>query len=325
MKLPRRQFLHLAAGAAALPALSRFASAQSYPTKPVRLIVGLTAGGATDIVARIMAEWLSERLGQQFIVENRTGAGGMIAAGAVVNSPPDGHTLLLSGPNHAIGTTLYTNFPFAFDRDTTPIAGLMQTTNVMVVPPSLPVKSVAEFIAHANANPGQLSYASSGLGTTVHMSAELFKAMSGLNMVHVPYRGSSAAYPDLLTGKVHVLFDNLPGSIEFIRTGKLRALGVTTATRSDALPDVPAVGETVEGYAASVWYGVSGPKGMAPATVETLNKAITTALADPKIKARVDELGAIPMPMSPTEFGKLVTDDTEKWAKVIRTANIKAE
>jgi tripartite-type tricarboxylate transporter receptor subunit TctC len=221
VKFPRRTFLHLAAGVAVLPAISRIAKAQAYPSRPVRLLVGLTAGGATDIVARMMAEWLSKRLGQQFIVENRTGAGGMIAAGAVINSPPDGYTLLISGPNHAIGTTLYMNFPFVFDRGTTPIAGLMQTTNVMVVPPSLPVKSVAEFIDHAKANPGKLSYASSGIGTTVHMSAELFNAMTGVNVVHVPYRGSSAAYPDLLTGKVHVLFDNLPGSIEFVRTGKL--------------------------------------------------------------------------------------------------------
>ena len=217
MKLPRRRFLQLAAGAAALPVVSRIARAQTYPTRPVRVLVGLTAGGATDIVARIIAEWLSERLGQQFIVDNRVGAGGMIAASAVVSAPSDGYTLLISGPNHAIGTTLYTTFPFVFDRDTTPIAGLMQTTNVMVVPPSLPVKSVAEFIDHAKANPGNLSYASSGIGTTVHMSAEVFKALTGINVVHVPYRGSSAAYPDLLTGKVHVLFDNLPGSIEFIR------------------------------------------------------------------------------------------------------------
>jgi tripartite-type tricarboxylate transporter receptor subunit TctC len=325
MKLPRRTFLHLAAGATAMPAMSRIAQAQAYPAKPVRLIVGLTAGGATDIVARIMAEWLSESLGQQLVVENRTGAGGMIAAGTVISSPPDGYTLLLSGPNHAIGTTLYTNFPFVFDRDTTPVAGLMQTTNVMVVPPSLPVRNVGEFIDHAKSNPGKLSYASSGIGTTVHMSAELFKAMTGISVVHVPYRGSSAAYPDLLTGKVQVLFDNLPGSIEFVRTGKLRALGVTSATRSDALPDVPTIGETVPGYAASVWYGVSGPKGMPQTAVETLNKAITAALADPKIKARVNELGAVPMPMSPTQFGKLITDETEKWGKVIRVANIKPE
>jgi tripartite-type tricarboxylate transporter receptor subunit TctC len=325
MKLPRRRFLHLAAGAAALPTVSRFARAQAYPSRPVRWIVGFTPGAGTDITARFMGQWLSEHLGQPFVIENRPGAGGMTAAGAVINSPPDGYTVLLSGPNHAIGTTLYKNFSFVFPRDTTPVAAIMQTTNVMVVPPSLPVKTVAEFIDHAKANPGRLSYASSGSGTTVHMSAELFKTMTHLDMVHVPYRGSSAAYPDLLTGKVHVLFDNLPGSIEFVRTGKLRALGVTTATRSDALPDVPTVGETIKGYEASVWYGMSGPKGMPLEAVETLNKAIAAALQDPKIKARVAELGAVPMPMSPMQFGKLITDETAKWAEVVRVSGATPE
>jgi tripartite-type tricarboxylate transporter receptor subunit TctC len=325
MKLPRRQFLHLAVGAAALPALSRIARAQAYPTRPVRLIVGLAAGGPTDIVARIMGGWLSENLGQQFVVENRTGAGGMIAAGAVINSPPDGYTLLVAGPNHAIGTTLYTNFSFVFHRDTTPVAGLMRTPNVMVVPPPLPVKTVAEFIDYAKANPGKLSYASSGNGTSVHMSAELFKAMTGTNLVHVPYRGSSAAYPDLLTGKVDVMFDNLPGSIEFVKTGKLRALGVTTAMRSDALPDVPSVDETIKGYEASAWYGISGPKGIRPEVVETLNKTIAAALADPKIKTRVAELGAAPMQMTPADFGKFVADETEKWAKVVKVSGAKPD
>lgn len=325
MKSPRRKFLRFAAGAASLQAMSRIAIAQTYPTRPVRLVVGLAAGGPTDLVARIMAEWFSEHLGQRFLVENRTGAGGMIAAGAVISSPPDGYTLLVSGPNHAIGTTLYTTFSFVFHRDTTPIGGLMRTANVMVVPPSLPVKTIAEFIDYARANPGTLSYASSGNGTSVHLSAELFKIMTGINLVHVPYRGSSAAYPDLLSGKVHVMFDNLPGSIEFVRAGRLRALAVTTAMRSDALPDVPSVGEIVKGYEASAWYGISGPKGMAPQAVETLNKAIFTALADPKIKARVTELGAVAMPMTPANFGKFVVNETEKWGKVIRAAGIKAE
>src|SRR5262249_6619524 len=253
------------------------------------------------------------------------GAGGMTAAGAVINSPPDGYTVLLSGPNHAIGTTLYKNFPFVFPRDTTAVAGIMQTTNVMVVPPSLPVKTVAEFIDHAKANPGKLSYASSGNGTTVHMSAELFKTMTHLDMIHVPYRGSSAAYPDLLTGKVHVLFDNLPGSIEFVRTGKLRALGVTTAKRSDALPEVPAIAEIVPGYEASVWYGVAAP-GNTPAEVITvLNRAFTAALADPKIQTRIAEFGGTPMPMSPAEFGKLVADETEKWGAVVKSAGLSVE
>jgi len=305
----------------AAPALA----ADKYPSRPVHWFVGFAAGGPNDIVARIMGEWLSDHLGQQFVIENRTGSGGMIAANALINSPPDGYTIMFDAPNNAIGTSLYKNLPFVFLRDTVPVAGMMRLTNIMVVPPSLPVKTVAEFIAHAKANPGALSYASSGNGTSVHMSAELFKAMAGLDMVHVPYRGSSAAYPDLMTGKVHVLFDNLPGAIEFVRTGKLRALGVTTAERSAALPDVPTVGETVAGYEASVWYGISAPKGTPGEIVDVLNKAVTAALADPKMKARIAELGATPMPMSPAEFGKLLADETEKWAKVVKFANISVE
>src|SRR3954454_6049042 len=266
-------------------------AADKYPSRPVHWVVGFAAGGPNDIVARVLGEWLSAYLGQQFVIENRAGSGGMIAAHAVINSPPDGYTIMFVAPNNAIGTTLYKNLPFVCLRDTVPVAGMMRLTNVMVVPPSLPVKTVAEFIAHAKANPGALSYASSGNGTSVHMSAELFKATTGLNMVHVPYRGSSAAYPDLMTGKVHVLFDNLPGAIEFVRTGKLRALGVTTAERSAALPDVPTVGETVAGYEASVFYGVAGPKGMPPEVVDILNKAFNAALADPKMQQRIKELG----------------------------------
>ena len=291
----------------------------------MRFVVGFSAGGPNDIVARIMSEWLTERLGSPFIVENRVGTGGMLAAQSVINSAPDGYTIMFVAPNNAIGATLYKNLPFVHVRDTTPIAGMMKLTNVMVVPPSLPVKTVAEFIAHAKANPGKLSYASSGNGTSVHMSAELFKMMTGLDMVHVPYRGSAAAYPDLLTGKVHVLFDNLPGSVEFVRTGKLRALAVTTSTRSDALPDVPTVGDTVPGYEASVFYGIAGPKGIPPHVVEILNKAFTAALADPKIQKRVADLGGVPMPMSPADFGKLTADETEKWAKVVRAAGISVE
>jgi tripartite-type tricarboxylate transporter receptor subunit TctC len=311
----------LALGCFALPVLA----ADKYPSRPVHWIVGFAAGGPNDIVARIMGEWLSARLGQQFIIENRVGSGGMIAANAVINSPPDGYTIMFVAPNNAIGATLYKNLPFVFLRDTVPIAGMMRLTNVMVVPPSLPVKTVPEFIAHAKANPGKLSYASSGNGTSVHMSAELFKAMAGLDMVHVPYRGSAAAYPDLMTGKVHVLFDNLPGSVEFVRTAKLRALAVTTATRSKALPDVPTVAETIPGYEASVFYGVSAPKGTPSEAIEVLNKAMAAALNDPKIKARVAELGGTPMPMSPDEFGKLVADETEKWGAVVRSAGISVE
>jgi tripartite-type tricarboxylate transporter receptor subunit TctC len=291
----------------------------------VHFIVGFTAGGPTDIVARIVGEWLSDYLGQQFVVENRAGSGGMIAANAVVNAPPDGYTILFVAPNNAIGASLYKNLPFNFLRDTVPVAGIMRLANIMVVPPSLPVHSVAEFIAYAKAHPGELSFASSGNGTSVHMSGELFKAMTGINIVHVPYRGSSAAFPDLMTGKVHVMFDNLPGSIEFVRSGQLRALGVTTAKRSDALPDVPAIGEIVPGYEASVWYGIAAPKGTPPEAIETLNKAMAAALADPKMKARLAELGGIPMPMSPDEFDKLVADETEKWAKVVKFAGISVE
>jgi tripartite-type tricarboxylate transporter receptor subunit TctC len=308
-----------------LLALLPAAAADNYPSRPVHFIVGFTAGGPTDIVARIIGEWLSDHLGQQFVVENRAGSGGMIAANAVVNAPPDGYTILFVAPNNAIGASLYKNLPFNFLRDTVPVAGIMRLANIMVVPPSLPVRSVAEFIAYAKAHPGELSFASSGNGTSVHMSGELFKATTGINIVHVPYRGSSAAFPDLMTGKVHVMFDNLPGSIEFVRSGKLRALGVTTAKRSDVLPDVPAIGEIVPGYEASVWYGIAAPKGTPPEAIETLNKAMAAALADPKMKARLVELGGIPMPMSPDEFGKLVADETEKWAKVVKFAGISVE
>ena len=243
----------------------------------------------------------------------------------MINSPPDGYTIMFVAPNNAIGATLYKNLPFVHVRDTTPIAGTMQLTNIMVVPPSLPVKTVAEFIAHAKANPGKLTYASSGNGTSVHMSAELFKMMTNLDMVHVPYKGSAGIYPDLMTGTVDVLFDNLPGSVEFVKTGKLRALAVTTTKRSEVLPDVPTVADTVPGYEASVFYGVAGPKGIPPHIVETLNKAFNAALADPKIKARIAQLGAVPTPMTPAEFGKLTADETEKWAKVVRAANITVE
>jgi tripartite-type tricarboxylate transporter receptor subunit TctC len=321
--LMRVRLIALLLGLAALLAPAH--AADKFPVKPVHWVVGFAAGGPNDIVARVMGEWLSAHLGQQFVIENRVGSGGMIAANAVINSAPDGYTIMFVAPNNAIGTTLYKNLPFVFLRDTAPVAGMMRLTNVMVVPTSLPVKTVAEFIAYAKANPGKFSYASSGNGTSVHMSAELFKSMAGLDMVHVPYRGSAAAYPDLMTGKVHVLFDNLPGSVEFVRTGKLRALGVTTAKRSDALPDVPTVGETVPGYEASVFYGISAPKGTPPDAIEVLNKAVTAALADPKMQARIAELGGTPMPMSPAEFGKLLADETEKWGVVVKSAGISVE
>ena len=322
----RRSFLQLTAiSTLATGFASKSASAQKWPDRPITFVVGFAAGGPNDIVARIMGAWLAEYLGVPFVIEDRTGAGGMIAAQTVISSPADGYTIMFVAPNNAIGATLYKNLSFVYLRDTTPIAGMLRLTNVMVVPPSLPVKSVAEFIDYAKANPGKINYASSGNGTSVHMSAELFKMMTKLDMVHVPYRGSSAVYPDLMAGKVHVLFDNLPGAIAFVKAGKLRALGVTTATRSDALPDVPAIGEIVKGYEAAVWYGITGPKGIPPKIVETLNKAVAAALADPKMKSRFAELGGTPMPMSPSEFGKLVADETEKWAVVVKSAGLSVE
>jgi tripartite-type tricarboxylate transporter receptor subunit TctC len=305
--------------------LTSAVAADKYPIRPIKFVVGFLAGGPNDIIARIFCDWLQPHLGQPCVVENKVGQGGMIAAQSVINSPPDGYTIMFVAPNNAIGQTLYKNLPFNFVRDTTPIAGTMQLANIMVVPPDLPVKSVAEFIAYTKANPGKITFASSGNGTSVHMSGELFKMMTNLDLLHVPYRGSAGIYPDLMTGKVHALFDNLPGSVEFVKTGKLRALGVTTAKRAAALPDVPAVGETVAGYEASVFYGVSGPKGMPPEVVETLNKAFNAALADPKMQQRIKELGADPTPMTPAQFGKLVADETEKWAKVVKTANISVE
>jgi tripartite-type tricarboxylate transporter receptor subunit TctC len=325
MKLDRRHFLHLAAGAAALPASSRIAAAQGYPARPVHWIVSFTAGGPNDTVARVIGQYLSERLGQQFIVENKVGAGGNIGMAAVLGSPPDGYTIGFAAPNNAINATLYEKLPFDFIRDSVPVAGTMLLTNVMVVHPDVPAKTVAEFIAYAKANPGKINMASSGMGTSVHMSGELFKVMTGVNMQHVPYRGSAPALQDLLTNRVQVLFDNLPGSISHIKAGALRALGVTAGKRSQALPDVPTIGETVPGYEAVVWYGIVAPKGTPPETVDTLNKAVNEVLADPKLKARLAELGGEPMPMTPAHFGKLIADETEKWAKVVKFSGAKAD
>jgi tripartite-type tricarboxylate transporter receptor subunit TctC len=326
VKLPRRQFLYLAAGATALPAVSRNARAQkTYPTRPVRFICGFPAGAANDIVTRIIADWLSADLGQQFVVENRGGSGGNLGTQAMINSPADGYTLLLVGANNAISASLYKKLPFNFIRDTVPVASVVGLTNIMVVPPSLPVQNVAEFIAYAKANPGTISFASSGNGTGIHMAGELFKLMTGIDMIHVPYRGSAGAYPDLMTGKVHVLFDNLPGSIEFVRTGQLRGLGVTSAKRWNALPAVPAIAETVPGYEVNVVFGISAPRGTPPEVVEILNKSVTMALSNPKIKAKLSDLGGVPAPMSSAEFGKFISDETEKWAKVVQFAKISVE
>jgi tripartite-type tricarboxylate transporter receptor subunit TctC len=325
MKLPRRQLLHLAAGVATLAALPRAARAQAYPTRPVHLIVGLAAGGGTDAVARIMAERLSEHLGQPFVVENRTGMAGNLATQFVVSAPPDGHTLLFTGAASTISSVIYKALPFDFLRDCAQAGGVMRFPNLMVVPPSLPVRTVQEFIDYARARPGQLSMASSGVGASPHLSGELFKFMTKIEMVHVPYRGSAAVYPDLMAGSVHVLFDNLAGSIELARAGKLRALGVTTAKRWDALPDIPAIAETVPGYEVNVWYGIFAPRNTPPEVITALNKAIGVALTDPKVTARFAEVGGLPMPMTPAELGKYVADDTEKWRQVVEFAGVKLE
>jgi len=325
MKLPRRQFLRLGAGAAALPVFSRIAWAQTYPTRPVHWIVSFAAGGPNDIVARIVGQYLSDHLGQQFVIENRTGAGGNIGMQSVLSSAPDGYTIAFVGPNYAINPTLYEKLPFDFIRDSVPVAGIMRLANVMEVNPALPAKNVAEFIAYAKANPGKMNFASGGVGTSPHLSGELLKTMTGINLVHVPYRGTPPALADLLAGQVQMMFDNIPGSIGHIKTGKVRALGVTAAKRVAAIPDVPTIGETVPGYEVSIWYGIAAPRGTPPEIVGKLNQAVNAVLADPKLQARLAELGGELMPMTPAEFGELVAEETEKWGKVIRAANIKAE
>ncbi len=325
MKLPRRQFLHLAAGAAALPAVSRVAWAQAYPSRPVRVIVGFAAAGSTDILARLMGQWLSERLGQQFIVDNRPGASGNIAAEAGVRAPADGYTLLMVGAINAINATLYDKLNYNLIRDIAPVAGIIRAPNVMVVNPSVPANTVPGLIAYAKANPRKLNMASPGTGSSPHVSGELFKMMAGVDMVHVPYRSGGPALTDLLGGQVQVMFVTTVSSIEYIKAGRLRALAVTTATRSDALPDIPTVGEFVPGYEASTWFGVGAPKATPTEVVEKLNKEINAGLADPKIKARLADLGGTPLVVSPADFGKMIADETEKWRKVIRAANIKPE
>ncbi len=294
------------------------ATAVEYPTKPVRWIVAFPAGGGNDIVARLLAQYLSERLGRTFVVENKPGAGGNIGTQAALSAAPDGYTLLFVAPHNAINATLYKKLPFNFLQNMTAVAGIAQTPNVMEVNPAVPVKTVAEFIAYAKANPGKINMASSGNGTAIHLSGELFMAMTGVKLVHVPYRGGAPALTDMVGGQVQVMFDNLPSSIAHIQSGRLRALAVTTLTRSAALPDVPTVAETVPGYEAGIWYGVVVPKGTPPAIVEKLNAAFNAALADPQIKARLAELGCTPMPMSPADFGSLLAAETEKWAKVIK-------
>ena len=326
MKLPnRRQFLHLAAGAAALPTVSHFARAQAYPSRPVRIVAAFPAGGSVDLHARLMGQWLSERLGQQFIVENRPGAGGNIGTEAVVRAQPDGYTLLLAATPNAINATLYDKLSFDFIRDIVPVAGIVHGPQVMVLHPSHPTKTVADFIAYAKANPGKINMASGGIGSTGHVAGELFKIMAGVNLIHVPYRGEGPALTDAISGQVELMFVSASPSLEFIRAGKLRALAVTTATRSPALPDVPSVAETVPGYEATAWAGMGTPKGTPPEIIERLNGQINAGLASPAIKARYTDLGIVPLILSPSDFGKFVAEDTQRWAKVIRTANIKAE
>jgi tripartite-type tricarboxylate transporter receptor subunit TctC len=325
MKLPRRRFLHLAAGAAALPAVSRIAWAQAYPSRPVRIIVGFAPGGPVDIIARLISQWLSERLAQQFIVENRPGAGSNIGTEAVVRAPADGYTLLLITSTNAINTTLYDKLNFNFIRDIEPVASLLRTTHVMAVHPSVPAKTVPEFIDYAKANPGKINMASGGIGSAPHIYGELFKTMTGVDLVQVHYRGAGPALVDLLAGQVQIIFVNTAASIEYIRAGRLRALAVTTETRSEALPDVPTVGEFLPGYEASGWNGVGVPKGTPAEIIDKLNREINTALADPKIKARLADLGAIVFANTPAEFGKFIADETEKWGKVVKFANIKAD
>ena len=328
MKFRRRQFLRLTACAAGLSAASRIALAQTYPTRPVRFVHGFAAGGSGDIAARLIAQWLSDRLGQQFVVENRTGAGGNIAVEAVVRAPTDGYTLLQLNVANTINAALYERLSFNLLNDITPIASFMRVPNVMEVTPSLPVKTVPEFIAYAKANPGKISFASSGVGSSIHMSGELFKAMAKINMLHVPYRGIAAGgLSDLMTGVVHVAFDNLPSSIELIRSGKVRALAVTTTARSELLPDVPTVGDFLPGYEASAWYGVGAPRGTPSEIVEMLNKQLNAAFADPMTRARIVDLGGTPLPGSPTDFGRFVAKEVEKWGKVVEFSGtkIKAE
>jgi tripartite-type tricarboxylate transporter receptor subunit TctC len=325
MKLPRRTFLHLAAGAAALPAVSSVARAQSYPSRPVRVIVGFTPGSAPDIVARLMGQWLSERLGQQFLVENRPGAGGNIGTEAVVRSPPDGHTLLLVGAPNAISATLYDKLSFNFIRDIVPVAGIARSPIVMVAHPSFPAKTVPELIAYAKANPRKVTMASPGNGSSPHVSGELFKMMAGIDMIHVPYRGGGQVMTDLIAGQVQVSFIGLAVAIEHIRSGKLRALAVTTATRSDVLPDVPTAGDFVLGYEASAFWGVGAPRNTPAEIIDKANKEINEGLFDPKLRGRLAEGGDVVLAGSPADFGKFVGGEAEKWAKVIKFAGIKAE
>ncbi|HWX07829.1 MAG TPA: tripartite tricarboxylate transporter substrate binding protein [Bradyrhizobium sp.] len=325
MKFPRRAFLHLAAGAAVLPAVSGIAKAETYPARPLRLIVGYTPGGSADLTARLMGQWLSERVGQQLIIENRPGGGTNIATEVALRAPPDGYTYLLAAPANAINATLYDKLSFNFLRDTEPVAGIIRFPNVVVVNPSLPIKSIPELIAYAKANPGKLNMASSGNGSTIHMSGELFKMLTGIDMVHVPYRGGAPAMTDLLAGQVHVMFDNIPTCAEYVKTGRLRGLAVTSTTRSAVLPDLPTVADFLPGYEASAWYGVVAPKKTPAELIDKMNAEINAVLATPVAKTRFADLGAFLLPGSPADFGKLLADESEKWGKVVKFSGAKVD
>jgi len=324
MKLPRRTFLHLAAGAAALPAASRIALAETYPTRPLRLILGYGPGNAPDIVARLIGQWLSERLGQPCIIDNRPGAGSNIGTEAVVRAPPDGYTLLYITTANATNATLYDKLNFDFIRDIAPVAGVIRVPNLVTVNPSLPIKTIPQLVSYAKANPGKLNFGAAN-GGTVQLSGELFKMMTGVDIVHVPYRNQAQAATDLIAGRMQVSFDVMPTTVEYVRAGKLRALAVTTAIRSAALPDIPTVGEFVPGYEASSWHGIGVPKNTPPEIVEKLNKEVNAVLADPGMKAHLAGFGGVPMPMSPTGLGKFIADETKKWAKVIKFAGAKVD
>jgi tripartite-type tricarboxylate transporter receptor subunit TctC len=325
MRISRRKFLHLSAGVAALPAASPRASANTYPTRPVRILAGFAAGGGVDITARIIGQWLSDRLGRSFITENRPGAGGNIATDLVVNAPADGYTLLLSTVPNAVNATLYENLGFDFMRDTAPVAGIIRVAMVVLVHPSVPANTLPEFLSYVKANPGKVNMASAGIGSAPHMAGELFNFMAGVKMVHVPYRGQGPALADLLGGQVEVLFATTPGITDYIKSGRLRALGVTTASRVDVLPDVPPIGDVVAGYEASQWYGLCAPRKTPMEIVELLNREINAGLADPGVKARLADLGGEPLPGSPSAFGAFIGEETAKWAKVVSFAGIKAQ
>ena len=325
MKRPRRNVVHRATGAAALPAISPIARAQAYPTRPVRLIVPFGPAGASDITARLIGQWLSERLGQQFVIENRPGAGGNIGTEAVVRAARDGYTLLYVTTANAVSATLYDKLNFNFIRDIAPVAAIVRFPYIMVVNPSVPAKTLPEFIAYAKANPGKINMASPGIGSTPHVNGELFKVMTGTNMVHVPYRSAAAVMTDLLSGQVQLYFGTTASSLEYVRTGKLRALAVTIERRLDALPDIPTVGDFVPGYEASNWYGIGAPRNTPVEVIEKLNKETNAGLADPKIKARIADLGGSPLTGSPADFGRLIADETEKWGKVVKFVGIKAD